>query len=244
MDDRRRAAEGICDTLRTAGYRALLAGGCVRDLLLGVAPKDYDIATNATPDMVARLFSRTVGVGAAFGVQLVMLPEGPFEVATFRHDGPYLDGRHPSFVEFCNEQMDAERRDFTINAMFYDPVTGGIVDYVGGQADLQRNLIRAVGDAAQRFDEDHLRLLRGVRFAARLHFEIAAPTQDAMREKAPLLLRTSAERLREELLKILTEGAPKRAFELMDEIGLLAHVLPEVAAMKGGRTAARVSSGR
>ncbi|MBI5092127.1 MAG: CCA tRNA nucleotidyltransferase [Candidatus Hydrogenedentes bacterium] len=233
MGERRDAAERICATLRRSGYRALLAGGCVRDMLLGVEPKDYDIATNATPAEIAKLFSRTVGVGAAFGVQLVLLPEGQFEVTTFRHDGPYQDGRHPSFVEFCDERTDAERRDFTVNALFYDPASKDVVDYVHGREDLERQVIRAVGDPVQRFDEDHLRLLRAVRFAARLGYTIDPPTKDAIRAKAPRIGTTSAERIRDELVKILTEGGAKHAFDLMDETGLLEQILPEISLMKG-----------
>lgn len=233
MNDPRAAAERICRILDEAGYRALLAGGCVRDMLLGVPPRDYDIATNARPEEVGRLFEKTISVGAAFGVQLVVFPEGVFEVATFRSDGPYPDGRHPSHVEFAGEEEDARRRDFTINAMFYDPASQRVVDYVGGREDLARRLIRTVGDPKQRFQEDHLRLIRAVRFAARLGYAIAPETLAAARDLAPLIRKTSAERVRDELIKMLTEGGARRALELMDETGLLAHVLPEVARMKG-----------
>ncbi|MCL4694480.1 MAG: CCA tRNA nucleotidyltransferase, partial [Candidatus Hydrogenedentes bacterium] len=179
------------------------------------------------------LFSKTVGVGAAFGVVLVLMPEGPVEVATFRGDGPYLDGRHPSSVEFLSERDDALRRDFTVNAMFYDPVAEMVVDYVGGQADLKAGIIRAVGDPATRFAEDHLRLLRAVRFTARLGFEMDPPTLAAARELAPSIRTVSAERIRDELTKMLTEGGARRAFELLDAAGLLEQVLPEVSRMKG-----------
>ncbi|HIJ65817.1 MAG TPA: CCA tRNA nucleotidyltransferase [Candidatus Hydrogenedentes bacterium] len=233
MNDRARAAERICCALAARGYRALLAGGCVRDLLLGIEPKDYDIATDAPPEIVARLFERTVGVGADFGIQIVVFPEGAFEVATFRRDGPYLDGRHPSTVEFVDEKQDALRRDFTINALFRDPLRNEIVDYVGGQEDLRQGLIRTVGDARERFAEDHLRLLRAVRFAARLDYAIVPETFATICEMAHLITRTSQERIRDEILKMLLEGGAKRAFELMDEAGLLPHVLPEVAQMKG-----------
>lgn len=226
-------ARAICARLREAGHRALFAGGCVRDRLLGVEQKDFDIATSATPAQIAALFEQTVAVGAAFGVMIVVLPEGPFEVATFRHDGPYLDGRHPSSVSFTNEEEDAARRDFTVNALFLDPATDAVLDYVGGEADLRARRIRAVGDPAARFREDHLRLLRGVRFAARLGFEIDPATFDAMRTLAPKCIETSAERVRDELLKLLTEGHAKRAFELLDETGMLEHVLPEIMPMKG-----------
>jgi len=231
-DPRFDAALRICQTLRNAGHRALLAGGCVRDMLLGVRPKDYDVATSARPEEVRALFPRTVDVGAAFGVELVILPEGQFEVATFRCDGPYRDGRHPDYVAFTNEVEDARRRDFTVNALFYDPA-GGVLDYVDGRADLARGVIRAVGNPFQRFTEDHLRLLRAVRFAARLGYTIDDETHDAIRRLAPLVLTTSAERIRDEILKMLTEGGARRAFEWMNATGLLAHVLPEIAAMKG-----------
>lgn len=232
MDDQRQGAESICDTLSRAGHRALFAGGCVRDLLLGKTPKDYDIATSAKPAEIEGLFDSCVQVGAAFGVQLVVLPQARYEVATFRWDGPYLDGRHPSTVEFRSEKEDALRRDFTVNAMFRDPQTDEIVDYVGGQDDLAAGLIRTVGDPRERFNEDHLRLLRAVRFSANLGFPIEENTLEAMRELAPLVMTTSAERIRDELLRMLTEGAARRAVELLDETNLLKEILPEVAAMK------------
>lgn len=233
MDNRQRAAERICSVLSDAGHRALLAGGCVRDMLLGREPTDYDIATSAYPQAVAELFPKVISVGAAYGVQIVLLPEGPFEVTTFRSDGPYLDGRHPQYVEFRGEREDALRRDFTINAMFFDPATQAIVDYVNGRADLDARRIRAVGDPRARFHEDHLRLLRAVRFAARFGFAIDQETFTAMRELASSVAKTSPERIRDEIVKMLTEGAAKKAFELLDECELLEHVLPEVARMKG-----------
>ncbi len=232
-DERSRAATEICRRLTQAGHRALLAGGCVRDLLLGVPSKDYDIATSASPHAVARLFEKCVSVGAAYGVQIVVLPEGMFEVATFRKDGPYLDGRHPDHVEFVDEIEDARRRDFTVNAMFFDPATDSIIDYVGGREDLQRRVIRTVGEPCARFAEDHLRLLRAIRFAARLRYEIEPQTWNAITEMAQLVVSTSGERIREEILKILTEGGARRAFELLDRSRMLVHILPEVAAMKG-----------
>lgn len=233
MSERRTAAIRICTVLREAGHRALLAGGCVRDMILDVAPKDYDIATDATPGEVAALFPHTYDVGAAFGVQCVILPEGQFEVTTFRRDGAYLDGRHPSSVQYADEEADAQRRDFTVNALFYDPHADEILDYVGGRNDIERRIIRTVGDPRRRFGEDHLRLLRAVRFAARLDYAIEPQTFEAICEMAPLVLTTSAERIRDEILRILTEGGARRAFHLMDETGLLEQVLPEVARMKG-----------
>lgn len=233
MSEREHAAGEICARLRAAGHRALFAGGCVRDRLLGVLPKDFDVATSARPDEVAALFERTVLVGAAFGVVLVLLPEGQFEVATFRSDGPYLDGRHPSSVSFTDERADAQRRDFTVNALFLDPETDEVLDYVGGEEDLAHGVIRAVGDPAARFQEDHLRLLRAVRFAARLGFEVEPATFAAAQALAAKCVATSAERVRDELLKMLTEGHARRAFELLDATGMLAHVLPEMVPMKG-----------
>jgi len=233
MNKRQAAAEQICSTLRRRGFRALLAGGCVRDMLLKTPPRDFDIATNARPFEVAQLFERTIDIGAAFGVQVVLLPEGPFEVTTFRKDGPYHDGRHPCSVAFTGEEEDARRRDFTINALFYDPVDRKVLDYVGGLDDLRTGLVRAVGVPRERFEEDHLRLLRAIRFAARLRYAIERETYQAIRESAPRITSTSAERIRDELLKMLTEGGTRRAFEMLDDTGLLHQILPEVSAMKG-----------
>lgn len=233
MTRREKAARRICATLSEAGFRALFAGGCVRDMLLGQPPKDYDIATNARPEEVLALFPRTVAVGVSFGVVLVLAPEGNFEVATFRQDGPYLDGRRPSTVAYSEERYDALRRDFTINAMFFDPGNDSILDFAGGQEDLQNKRIRTVGDPRQRFEEDYLRLLRAVRFAARLNYTIEEKTLAALCELAPNIVRTSAERIRDELIRMLTESGAKRAFLLLDQTGLLAQVLPEVSAMKG-----------
>ncbi len=233
MDERQAAAERICARLTAAGYRALFAGGCVRDVLLGVPPKDFDIATNARPEDVQALFEKTIPVGAAFGVVRVRVPEGEFEVATFRHDGPYLDGRRPSHVTFTDAKSDALRRDFTINALFYDPFSDEVIDYVGGQRDLEAGVIRTVGDPRQRFEEDYLRLLRAVRFAARLDYCIEENTMAAIQALAQNIERTSPERIADELLKMLTEGNAERAFQLLDETGMLNVVLPEVAGMKG-----------
>ncbi|MDK1021500.1 MAG: CCA tRNA nucleotidyltransferase [Candidatus Hydrogenedentes bacterium] len=233
MDDPRKAAERICETLRNAGHRALFAGGCVRDELLGRAPKDYDVATSAHPDEVERLFERVVSVGAAFGVQVVLMPEDQCEVATFRSEGPYLDGRHPASVEFHDEKQDALRRDFTINALFLDPETGEVLDYVGGREDLARRVVRAVGDPHKRFQEDHLRLLRAVRIAAQLDFALDEATLEAVKTHAGLIAKTSSERIRDEILRILTQNHAHRGFEMLDETGLLRHVLPEIADMKG-----------
>lgn len=233
MDSRQRAARDICHILRTAGHRALLAGGCVRDLLLDHPASDYDIATDAPAERVMALFDRTIPVGISFGVVLVVRPEGHFEVATFRRDGPYLDGRHPAHVEFTGEEEDAHRRDFTINALFLDPATDEVLDYVGGREDIRRQIVRTVGNPWDRFQEDYLRMLRAVRFSARLGYAIEAETMRAIGELAPHIHQTSPERIRDELLKMLTEGGAGRALELLDETGLLAEILPEAAATKG-----------
>jgi tRNA nucleotidyltransferase/poly(A) polymerase len=218
--------------LREHGYQAWLVGGCVRDLVLGREPKDYDIATDARPDQLLELFPRAQLVGAQFGVVLV---DG-VEVATFRSDHSYQDGRHPGEVKFeTDPKQDVLRRDFTINALLLDPANlhGAVIDFVGGLADLQAGIIRAIGDPEQRFEEDHLRMLRAVRFAARFGFEIEPGTLAAIQKLHHRITRISPERIRDELVRILTEGAPRRGFELLDTSGLLADILPEIAAMKG-----------
>ena len=223
----------VVETLRQAGFQALLAGGCVRDLALGRVPKDWDVATDAEPEDVAALFNNTVAVGAQFGISVVMLDEGDYEVARFRRDGPYRNGRRPASIELADARVDAERRDFTINGLFYDPASGEILDYVGGQQDLDAKVIRAIGDPAARFAEDHLRLLRAVRFAARLGFAIEPATWDALCAQAERIANVSAERIRDELTLLLTEGGAVRGLRLLDQSGLLQVVLPEVAAMRG-----------
>lgn len=223
----------MCEALRQAGHRALFAGGCVRDRLLGIVPKDYDIATSARPEAVMALFPRCIPVGVAFGVIIVPRSGAAFEVTTFRQDGPYHDGRHPESVAFLTEHEDAARRDFTINALFFDPETETVIDYVGGQEDLRAGRLRAVGDAKRRFEEDYLRMLRAVRFAARFGYTIHADTLLAIQTHAHKITRTSPERICEELTKILMEGHAKAGFELLDAAGLLQYVLPEVHAMKG-----------
>ena len=294
------AALKIIDSLRASGHQAFLAGGCVRDLLLGLEPKDYDVATSATPDVVLALFPRTFAVGAHFGVVLVAdsagsieseeagpieeepnKPEyGITEVATFRSDGAYSDGRHPDAVRYTiSAEEDVRRRDFTINGLLLDPMKGeavdsedrsnnlkgtgfspyiksakptealapeecpsavstlnlrsAVIDHVGGLADLDAGIVRAIGQPAERFEEDHLRMLRAVRFAARFGFEIEPKTKLAIRSLATKTKAVSRERVRDELTKMLTEGHARRAFELLDETGLLAEVLPEIAKMKG-----------
>ncbi len=218
----------VVETLRRHGYTAYFAGGCVRDRLLGVVAKDFDVATDARPDTVQALFSRTIPVGVRFGVCLVVVDGQTVEVATFRADGHYLDGRRPATVRFTTAQEDARRRDFTINGMFYDPVADCIIDYVGGQTDLEGGVVRAIGDPAARFAEDRLRLLRAVRFAARLGFTIAPSTRAAITESAAAVTSVAWERIGDEVVKLLTEGGACRGFRLLAETGLLDRVLPEL----------------
>ncbi|MGA2216250.1 MAG: CCA tRNA nucleotidyltransferase [Bryobacteraceae bacterium] len=232
----------IASQLRAHSFQAWLVGGCVRDLLLGREPKDYDIATDARPEQLLRLFPRALLVGAQFGVVLV---DG-VEVATFRSDHAYQDGRHPESVTFeTDPKQDVLRRDFTINGLLLDPsvlnsscspssLYSQVADYVGGLSDLQSGIIRAIGDPERRFEEDHLRMLRAVRFAARFGFQIEPATMAAIRKLHAAILRVSPERIRDELVRILTEGGARRGFELLDASGLLRDILPEVAAMQGG----------
>jgi poly(A) polymerase len=229
----RDTAIAIVRQLRQAGFEAYLAGGCVRDMLLHKEAKDYDVATNARPEEIQRLFPHTIPVGAQFGVIVVLLEDQPTEVASFRHDGPYLDGRHPSEVRFGTLEEDVRRRDFTINGMVYDPIDDRVIDLVEGRKDLAARIIRAIGDPRHRFAEDRLRMLRAVRFAASLNFEIDAATLAAIPPLAPTVTQISWERIGDEVTRILTEGHSRRGFELLDESGLLSVVLPEVSAMKG-----------
>jgi poly(A) polymerase len=229
----RENAENIVRVLQGAGHEAVLAGGCVRDRLLGIEPADHDVATSAVPEQIESLFKKTVPVGRRFGVIIVNDGDAPVEVATFRADGDYKDGRHPETVRFSGIEEDARRRDFTINAMFEDPVSGRIIDLVGGREDLAAGLVRAVGDPTVRFGEDRLRILRAARFAARFDFRIDDGTAAAMRADADRLTEVSAERVGDEIAKILTDGRARRGFELLDETGLLEVVLPEMIEMKG-----------
>ena len=239
------------ETLRASGFEAYFAGGCVRDLLLGREPADFDVTTNATPDVVLDMFERTFAVGAKFGVVLVAPEAAGFvtEVATFRSDGAYSDGRRPDVVRYSQSvEEDVQRRDFTINGLLLDPLRCGtfsevisdrkrlraaVLDYVGGMDDLDAGVVRTIGRAELRFEEDHLRMLRAVRFAARFGFELEATTMNAIRQLAAKVHGVSRERVRDELTKMLTEGRARRAFELLDETGLLKEVLPEVVRMKG-----------
>jgi len=261
MDAAQQHAIGIIRTLRERGHQAYLCGGCVRDLLLGREPADYDVTTDATPDQVMRIFPETYAVGAQFGVVLVPIRGEPdsagmntsaasspepagndsgsskadlVEVATFRSDVSYSDGRHPDEVRFSSHpREDVERRDFTINGLLMDPVSGEVLDFVEGRKDLEARLVRAIGDPERRFAEDKLRMLRAVRFAARFGYAIDPPTFSAIQKLAPQVHQVSQERVREELTKMLTEGQARRAFLLLDRSGLLPEVLPEISAMKG-----------
>jgi poly(A) polymerase len=254
----KQAAVQIVRTLRGRGHQAYMVGGCVRDLLLGREPADYDVATDATPDQVMQIFPQTYAVGAQFGVVLVpilseghdfsravagqekpaaLAPEGKgcIEVATFRNDGLYSDGRHPDQVSYTtNPEEDVRRRDFTINGLLLDPLDGDrVLDFVGGREDLKAGVIRTIGDPRQRFREDKLRMLRAVRFAARFGYAIDSATMTAIQSAAREIAQVSRERVRDEIVKMLTEGRARRAFELLDESRLLAEVLPEIAKMKG-----------
>ena len=229
----RELANSICDTLRRHGHEALLVGGCVRDLLLNREPADYDVTTDATPERVLQLFPDSIGVGAQFGVVLVLRDAAKVEVATFRSDVGYSDGRHPDRVLYSKTpQEDVARRDFTINGLLMRHDTGEVLDYVGGQNDLHDGLIRAIGDPDRRFTEDKLRMLRAIRFAARFGYAIEPATFAAIQEHASEIHVVSPERIREELTKLLTEGAARRGFELLDDSGLLQQLLPEISAMK------------
>ena len=249
LSDAKQHATEIVRTLRERGHQAYFAGGCVRDLLLGREPADYDVATDATPRQVMQIFPQTFAVGEQFGV--VLVPQygretgllarhaAIVEVATFRSDVGYSDGRHPDEVRFSKDpREDVQRRDFTINGMMLDPLvfdttTDGILDFVGGRDDLNAGIVRAIGDPERRFAEDKLRMLRAVRFAARFDYTIDPATMAAIQKLAPQIRQVSCERVREELTKMLTEGRARRAFQLLDSSGLLPEVLPEIAAMKG-----------
>jgi len=227
------AARQVAARLRAAGHIAYFAGGCVRDLVRGIQPKDFDIATNARPEEVQNLFARTYAVGAHFGVIIVLENGFQFEVATFRSDEAYIDGRHPVSVRFSSPEEDAKRRDFTINGMFFDPIAEKVIDFVEGLADLKAKLVRAIGDPRQRFTEDRLRMLRAVRFATVLHYEIDDPTWDALVADAESINQISAERIRDELVRIFTSPHRARGWDLLDASRLMPAVLPELEAMKG-----------
>lgn len=229
----REAALEVLGRLRSAGYQAYFAGGAVRDLLLGDQPQDYDVATSARPEEVSALFQSTVMVGAHFGVVVVILGKEKVEVATFRTDGEYRDGRHPETVAYSSALEDVRRRDFTVNGLLYDPETGEVLDEVGGEADLRAGQIRCIGDPVARFREDRLRLLRAVRFATRLDFRIETETWSALVQLAPEVIGVSGERIRDELLKMLLGPRPHLAMRLLVESGLCEAILPEVARLAG-----------
>lgn len=226
-------AKRLVERLRGTGHEAFFAGGCVRDMLLGKEAHDIDIATSATPEEVQKLFPRTVAVGAQFGVIVVFEDDFEFQVATFRSDGAYKDGRHPESVSFTTAEGDAKRRDFTVNGLFYDPLDKRIIDHVGGEADLKAGILRCIGNPLERFSEDKLRLIRCVRFSASLGFPIEEQTWQALCHMAPQITAVSAERLRDELVKIFTHLSRVRGFDLLDASGLLKILLPEVTVMKG-----------
>ncbi len=230
----RELANSVCDELQRHDYQAFLVGGCVRDILLRRDPADYDVATNATPAQVLQLFPHGLDVGAQFGVVLVRHDSLKVEVATFRSDVGYSDGRHPDQVVYSQTpEEDVQRRDFTVNGLLMRHDTGEVLDIVGGRADLAARIIRTIGDPSRRFAEDKLRMLRAVRFAARFGYTIEPATFAAIHAHSSEINIVSAERIREELTKLLTEGAARRGFELLGELGLLSQLLPEIAAMKG-----------
>jgi len=228
-----RAARKIAGRLREEGHIAYFAGGCVRDMVRSFAPKDFDIATDARPEVVQNLFSHTYAVGAHFGVIIVLEDGFQFEVATFRSDDAYIDGRHPSAVHFSSPEEDARRRDFTINGMFFDPAAEKLIDFVGGRADIDAKLVRAIGDPAQRFAEDRLRMLRAARFASVLDYQIDVHTWDALVANAASINEISAERIREELVRIFLSPKRVRGWDLLDASGLMRAILPEIEVMKG-----------
>ena len=223
----------IIRALTAAGHTALLAGGCVRDALLNKEPKDYDVATSATPEQVVELFPHAQTVGAHFGVVVVKKGEHHVEVATFRSDGEYLDGRRPESVTYASPEEDAQRRDFTVNGLFEDPLRGQIIDYVNGQADLQAKVLRAIGDPVQRFEEDQLRLMRAVRFATVLGYQIDPQTWAAVKQLCSRIRSVSMERLREEFSRIMLHKNRVRGFDLLVESGLMGHLLPEILVLQG-----------
>ncbi len=233
MNDPAQLAEHIVRILQQNGHQAVFAGGCVRDMVMGRQPTDFDIATSARPEQVRRLFPKSRLVGASFGVVVVLVDDHQFEVATFRSEGDYRDGRHPTSVRFTTAEDDVQRRDFTINGLLYDPVTAKVLDYVAGQADIKGRLVRTIGDAKARFSEDRLRLIRAVRFAAFLDFDIEPATRAAIAELAPKVTTISPERIADELRKILTRHGASRGVRLLREVGLLRQILPEVEAMVG-----------
>src|SRR6185436_14024742 len=218
----------VITELRRHGYEAYFVGGCVRDMVMGIEPADYDIATSARPEEIMKIFPRTESIGAQFGVVLVIYQGHPFEVATFRSDEAYVDGRRPTGVVFTDAKQDVLRRDFTINGLLYDPLKNEIIDYVNGRADIAARIVRAIGDPHARFEEDKLRVLRAIRFGARLGYTIEPATWDAVRAMAPQVHQVSSERIRDELTRILTEGRAAHGMRMLNESGLRAEILPEL----------------
>ena len=234
MDRKREAATEVVGRLRDAGFQAYFVGGCVRDMVMGLVPKDYDVTTAATPDQVVRLFPDALTVGAQFGVVIVPRPAGDVEVATFRSDGVYADGRHPREVRYARTaEEDVQRRDFTMNGLLYDPLAGQVLDFVGGQADIRARRLRTIGDPEVRFGEDRLRMLRAVRFTARFGFSLDPAARAAIEKLAPHIHEVSLERVRDEIVKILIEPRARASFELLDESRLLIEVLPEIKRLQG-----------
>lgn len=226
-------AKEIVRRLKQSGYEAYFVGGCVRDFILGNVSSDYDIVSSARPDQVISLFSTTLSIGAKFGVVAVIVEKHPYEVATFRNDDLYEDGRHPSHVSFSSPEKDVFRRDFTINGLLMDPDTNEIIDYVNGRSDIEKKVIRTIGDPDNRFNEDYLRMLRAIRFAANLGFAIEPSTKKAIERNASKITQISAERVRDELNKMLTRGGARTGFELMIQTDILKEILPEVNRLKG-----------
>jgi poly(A) polymerase len=233
MNHKEVIARKIIKNLLDKGFHAVFAGGSVRDTVRGVEAKDYDIATNATPQEIIKIFDKTIEVGVQFGVVLVVEENIPFEVATFRKDLNYKDGRHPESVQFTSLEEDAKRRDFTINGLFFDTEKNAVIDFVGGKEDIQKKIIKTIGEPSQRFLEDHLRMMRAIRFSVQLGFEIEKNTFAAISKHADLIQKVSAERIRDELTKILTSKNPAEGIRLLDQVGLLKHILPEVILLKG-----------
>lgn len=227
------AAYRVADKIKRSGHHVVFAGGCVRDFLMCKEPQDFDIATSATPDEIEKLFAKTIPVGKQFGVILVLEADEQIEVTTFRKEGGYCDGRHPSEVSFTDDKEDALRRDFTVNGLFYDPFKKQVLDYVGGQNDIRNKIIRAIGNPSLRFEEDKLRLLRAVRFAANLNFNIEEQTWQELSRLAPQIHQVSPERIRDELIKTFTRPGAARGFDLLSDSGLMREILPEIEAMKG-----------
>ncbi len=233
MESNKAAAIDIIGKLQEKGHIAYLAGGCVRDMLRGETPKDYDIATSALPEEITSIFTKTREVGVHFGVVIVIVNNQAFDVATFRNDGSYKDGRHPEEVTFSTPQDDTARRDFTVNGIFFDPISEKYIDFVEGKSDIDKKVIRAIGEPNLRFQEDHLRLLRAIRFAARFDYEIEAETWNSIKSNASGISKISKERIRDELTKILLNENRVLGFDLLVESGLMEHIIPEILQLKG-----------